>query len=188
MDSTKKGMARRANPDSFSAPQPLVANPVERKEDAPDLTKSSSFLNAVALRFPRLKKTLTQAGMRQSPTRFVQASLSSAAYLAATLLLVTWLLIRENELSLPIAILLIPVYYGISFVYSMHLPQVKAMARARRLEQELVFAGRHMLIELKSGVPLFDAMLGVSRDYGEALRYYDIARANGVEVSVTKAR
>ncbi|MFA6214230.1 MAG: type II secretion system F family protein, partial [Candidatus Micrarchaeia archaeon] len=31
---------------------------------------------------------------------------------------------------------------------------------------ELVFAGRHMLIELQSGVPLFDAMLGISRDYG----------------------
>jgi len=29
-----------------------------------------------------------------------------------------------------------------------------------------VFAGRHMLIELKSGVPLYDAMLGISRDYG----------------------
>ena len=35
---------------------------------------------------------------------------------------------------------------------------------------------------LQKGAP------GVSRDYGEALRYYDIARANGVEVSVTKAR
>ena len=35
---------------------------------------------------------------------------------------------------------------------------------------------------LQKGVP------GVSHDYGEALRYYDIARANGVEVSVSKAR
>jgi len=35
---------------------------------------------------------------------------------------------------------------------------------------------------LQKGVP------GVSRDYGEALRYYDIARANGVEVAVTKSR
>jgi serine/threonine-protein kinase len=35
---------------------------------------------------------------------------------------------------------------------------------------------------LQKGVP------GVSRDYGEALRYYDIARANGVEVAVIKSR
>ena len=35
---------------------------------------------------------------------------------------------------------------------------------------------------LQKGVP------GVSRDYGEALRYYEIARLNGVEVAVTKAR
>ncbi len=35
---------------------------------------------------------------------------------------------------------------------------------------------------LQSGVP------GVSRDYGEALRYYEIARANGIEVPVQKGR
>jgi len=35
---------------------------------------------------------------------------------------------------------------------------------------------------LQKGVP------GVPRDYGEALRYYEIARLNGVEVPVTKAR
>lgn len=35
---------------------------------------------------------------------------------------------------------------------------------------------------LQKGVP------GVSRDYGEALRYYEIARLNGVEVTVAKGR
>jgi serine/threonine-protein kinase len=35
---------------------------------------------------------------------------------------------------------------------------------------------------LSKGVP------GVSRDYGEALRYYEIARLNGVEVTYTKGR
>jgi TPR repeat protein len=35
---------------------------------------------------------------------------------------------------------------------------------------------------LSKGVP------GVSRDYGEALRYYEIARLNGVEVQTVKAR
>jgi flagellar protein FlaJ len=48
----------------------------------------------------------------------------------------------------------------------MQVPGVTAHQRAKRIDQELVFAGRHMLIELKSGVPLFDAMLGISRDYG----------------------
>ena len=35
---------------------------------------------------------------------------------------------------------------------------------------------------LQKGVP------GVPRDYGEALRYYEIARLNGVEVPVAKSR
>ncbi|MCX6769268.1 MAG: type II secretion system F family protein [Candidatus Micrarchaeota archaeon] len=52
------------------------------------------------------------------------------------------------------------------FLYLMQFPQGKARQRAKKIEQELVFAGRHMLIELKSGVPLFDSMLGISREYG----------------------
>ena len=35
---------------------------------------------------------------------------------------------------------------------------------------------------LQKGVP------GVPRDYGEALRYYEIARLNGVDVPVAKSR
>jgi TPR repeat protein len=35
---------------------------------------------------------------------------------------------------------------------------------------------------LQKGVP------GVQRDYGEALRYYEIARLNGVEVPTTRGR
>jgi hypothetical protein len=35
---------------------------------------------------------------------------------------------------------------------------------------------------LQKGVP------GVPRDYGEALRYYEIARLNGVDVPLTKSR
>src|SRR6185503_9997095 len=43
-------------------------------------------------------------------------------------------------------------------------------------------AAKHYGDMLQKGVP------GVPRDYGEALRYYEIARLNGVDVPVTKSR
>jgi pilus assembly protein TadC len=39
--------------------------------------------------------------------------------------------------------------------------------RKKELDYEVVFAGRHLVIALKSGMPLFDAMVGVSKGYGE---------------------
>lgn len=150
-----------------TAPQPLVAQPVREESAARDPRQFKSLLNSIAIRFPSLKKQLAQAGMSYTPAGFVQASLLTAIYLSLTLLLVTGLLLRDHEFLALILLLAFPVFYCLCFLYAMYFPKVKASMRAKRMEQELVFAGRHMLIELKSGVPIFDAMLGISRDYGE---------------------
>ena len=155
-------------PKSF-APQPLVASPIRDNEGPQDPARFRGLLRAVASRFPHLKSELMQADMdaRYTPAGFVGAALATAAGIAVVLLLITWLLIRENDLAIIALVALVPVYLVLSFFYAMYLPKVKARFRAKRMEQELVFAARHMLIELKGGVPLFDAMLGISRDYGE---------------------
>ena len=152
-----------------TAPQPLVASPIRDSEGPQDPSGFRSLLRAIASRFPRLKAELVLAGMdaRYTPAGFVGAAISTAAAIAAALLVITWLLISGNELAIPAMVPLALAYLVLSFFYAMYLPKVKARMRARRMEQELVFAGRHMLIELKGGVPLFDSMLGISRDYGE---------------------
>lgn len=46
-------------------------------------------------------------------------------------------------------------------------PGVKVQQRVRSVEKDLLFAMRHLLIEVKAGIPLFDAMKGVARgEYG----------------------
>jgi flagellar protein FlaJ len=149
------------------APQPLVASPIRETEGPKDPDQFRGGLNSVAIYFPSLKKSLVQSGMNYTPAGFVMVAITTAIYIAAALLLITWLLIRNETYSLPLMIVLVPVFYIFAFIYAMQYPRVKAIMRAKKIEQELVFAGRHMLIELKSGVPLFDSMLGISRDYGE---------------------
>ena len=166
MSENRTGMATK--PKSF-APQPLVASPIRDNEGPQDPARFRGLLQAVASHFPHLKSELVRADMdiHYTPAGFVGAALATAAGIAVVLLLITWLLVRENGLAIPVMVALVPVYLALSFLYAMYLPKVKARFRARRMEQELVFAGRHMLIELKGGVPLFDSMLGISRDYGE---------------------
>jgi flagellar protein FlaJ len=118
------------------------------------------------MRFPLLKRQLLQGEMNYTPAGFVRMALFSAAYITLILLIVFFLLLRENGDALPILALAAPILYILSFLYAMQVPSVRAIQRSKRIDQELVFAGRHMLIELKSGVPLFDSLLGISRDYG----------------------
>jgi len=148
------------------SPQPLVAQPLRDSEGPQDPRGFRPFLKTVALRFPLLKTQLLQAEMNYTPAGFVQAALFSSAYITAILLVIFFMLLRASDQLWLYLLLLAPVLYALSFIYSMQVPSVKARQRAKRIDQELVFAGRHMLIELQSGVPLFDALLGISRDYG----------------------
>jgi len=149
------------------APQPFVASPVRENEGPRDPVRFRTLMVSISSRFPSLKKQLLQSGMNYTPAGFVQASMVSAFFLSALVIVIAWLFLKENSYAPAALAVGAPFVYLLSFLYLMCLPRVKATLRAKRMEQELVFAGRHMLIELKAGVPLFDAMLGISRDYGE---------------------
>jgi len=66
-------------------------------------------------------------------------------------------------LSIGVAILL---FFG-SFATILAYPRIIALKRMRQLETQLIPAMRQLLIEIKSGVPLFNAMASISTDYGE---------------------
>jgi flagellar protein FlaJ len=149
------------------APQPLVASPMREAEGPSDPVRFRNILVSIASHFPSLKKHLVQANLNYTPAGFVQAAIVSAFFLSAAILLIIWLFVKSSYYAPLVLIASAPFVFTLAFLYSMYFPQAKASMRAKRIEQELVFAGRHMLIELKAGVPLFDAMLGISRDYGE---------------------
>ncbi|MCX8197890.1 MAG: type II secretion system F family protein [Candidatus Micrarchaeota archaeon] len=149
------------------APQPFISAPNREPEAPKDPVFLRNFFIQVASRFPELKSQLVQADMFFTPAGYVKTAMVSAIYITAAVLVGFAMLLQKSEMLLPALVFLLPIVYVLSFFYAMSYPQVKARIRAKKMEQELVFAGRHMLIELKSGVPLFDAMLGISRDYGE---------------------
>ena len=55
----------------------------------------------------------------------------------------------------------------LSFFYIMFYPKVLVTRRTRLLEKDLLFALRHLMVQSKSGIPLFDSMASVARsNYG----------------------
>jgi flagellar protein FlaJ len=61
-----------------------------------------------------------------------------------------------------------PLLFIIGFFTVANYPKVKAKRISRELEKDLPYALRHMLIEVRSGISLYEAMVSVSHDYGEA--------------------
>jgi flagellar protein FlaJ len=135
------------------------------------ITASRKFKNVGAFLsslFPAVHQDLMQAEY----TIKLRDYCAIAFVTAATNFILTSLLILIIGLATEMNLTALAVVAGIivsmaTFFTVLYYPKIIATKRARKLEQELTPALRQLLIELKSGVPLFNAMASVSNDYGE---------------------
>ena len=71
-----------------------------------------------------------------------------------------------------LADIILPLVVGIAFstfvlLYLLKWPDLVASRHVRSLEREMLTALNHMLIQVKSGIPLFNALVSVSEGYGD---------------------
>ena len=125
--------------------------------------------------FPTLRKKMVLADMKQAPETFMDKVLVSALFSSLALAILTFIILdmASVQMAMLFVVLLFFVYLIFSFFYYMMYPSVMVLKRKRAIDYELVFAVRHLLIGLRSGMPLFDAMVGVSRGYGEVSREFN---------------
>ncbi|MFB6075839.1 MAG: type II secretion system F family protein [Candidatus Aenigmatarchaeota archaeon] len=116
---------------------------------------------------PSLKKDLYQSELDIGPVEYMSLVFLTAVFygvLTGSLIAVVTLF-TEGPLFLSPIIGLIFFVFGLYF--TSFYPKLLARKRIKKLEMNLLFALRHMLIEVRSGVPLFQAMTGVTDGYGE---------------------
>ncbi len=139
----------------------------------PALVKLSSLLanagNLVSVLFPFLKDSLRQSESEFTSKQYAAIALTAGIFngLVLGLFFLFLATITGNpSLYLPAVLLSVVIGAG-SFATIIYYPQVIATRRMRRLETQLIPAMRQLLIEIKSGVPLFNAMASISVDYDE---------------------
>lgn len=139
---------------------------------------------------PSLKINLRQAGLELHPRDYCSIAIFSTLFyfiLVAPLVFLTGLIIT-NELTFVLPLSAGGVFSFFVFFYILNYPKLIASRRMKQLERDLLNAMHHMLIEIKSGVPLFNAMVGVSDGYGEVSEEFSkIVRDVNGGVSEAKA-
>ncbi len=167
------------------SPSPSLANIVSpARFSSPTFLneKSSELINLIKNSYPNLKVKMELAAMTESVDDFIKKILISSTFISFFLsfLLVLFLnsvyppIINFEKMNwnpaigyTVVFILLFFILLFFFFNYFMFLPDVKIIKRVRQIDYNLVFAGRHLLIALKSGLPLFDSLLGLTSGYGE---------------------
>ena len=135
----------------------------------------------IAPRFPEMKKKLKMADMPDNHIEFLEGVIKKSLLISVCLLLLIFLLFNETisynlkykllsgVLMIIAPLILVP---PIVFMYLLMYPEAEIMRRQKEMDYEIVFAGRHILIALKSGMPLFDTFVGASNGYGSVSREF----------------
>lgn len=150
------------------------------------------FYKKVASRIPELSLKLKQAGMPDSEADFVKKTIFSSFYLTTGLVVTLALMFAKVDVSIAYFIFVFPVLFIMMFLYFIKFPDVRIIRIQREVDKEIVYAGRFLVIELQSGVPLYDSFKHISDNYpviGKCLRNIveDIDLGTPVEDALERA-
>ncbi len=127
--------------------------------------------------FPGLNENLKRANIRLDEEAFVKKTLISAVYVGVGLVFIVFLLLAKAVSPLTLVIVLLtsfPLITLFMFFYFFQLPNVKINRIDREINKEIVYAGRFLVVEIESGVTLYDAMKNMSKSYPVVGAYFKL--------------
>jgi flagellar protein FlaJ len=130
------------------------------------------IIGVVVKQFPDLARKLEMADMDIDPRDFAARTLMNALAMMIIFTIVLAMLASVFSFPLLLVALIAPVLFFVFFIMGMGAVDVKISQKAKEVDRDSLFAGRDMLIALKSGAPLFNALMGVRKDYGATSREF----------------
>jgi len=120
--------------------------------------------------FPQLSLYLFQSESGLDNDEYTTLALFTGLFWFTIFFVVSTALSLITKVPINFLFIIVPASLAIgllAFFYVMFYPKVLVTRRIRQLEKNLLFALRHLMIQAKSGIPLFDAMASVARaNYG----------------------
>lgn len=130
------------------------------------------IIKRIARKLPTLGIKLKQGGMNVTPEQFVKRTVMSAFYLTTGMLLITAGFFSRFEFFGQILAVLTPLLFILLFVYFLRIPDVKARRIMTEINSEIVDAGRFMLVELQSGMSIYESIKTASKNFPHVGKHF----------------
>ncbi|MFN3909879.1 MAG: type II secretion system F family protein, partial [Candidatus Anstonellaceae archaeon] len=141
-----------------------------------ETTKEDYLFSYLAQKYPNLKKELKIANIQKETEKFIKECFLLAVISSLVLSIGTLYIFSEMKMTISFLIFSFIISFILFFflVFNSLISRPKLLIRKmeREIDKELVFCGRHLLIELRAGTTLFDAMIGISEEYGEVSKEF----------------
>lgn len=131
------------------------------------------FLQRLSRAFPQLIVKLRQADISDAPEEFLKKTMLTALYGSLGIVIFLWLVLSKMGNFTNLLILLPVPLFALLLFYFLRVPDVKVMKKQREINSEIIFAGRFLIIELESGVPLYNAFKNLARNYEIIGKYFN---------------
>ncbi len=142
--------------------------------------------------FPGIIVRLKQAEIKTEPEIYIGKTIISSIFVLITTLalLLSLNIILKFPQNFFLFIFLIPIaLFSIVFFYNISYPKLIISRRVGTIEGDLLFFLRHLLVEVRAGVSLYDAFLSISEGSHGAIskEFKEVTKKISVGVSETKA-
>lgn len=149
------------------SPSPLVFVPLSIGQKIADRFRST--LSKILAFFPSLKYDLRALGISEVKAYTASNIISSfllAIMFGLAILLALKMAKAEARMQSIAALASLAVFLTV-FVFNMIYPGIKTRTFAVRIDRDLIFALKDMLIQVESGIPLYEAMVNIANSsYG----------------------
>lgn len=139
-----------------------------------------------------LKKKLRIAGITKKPEEFISQTRRNALMVGLTIGVLSFFIVQKSEMPLIFIPLTALVFFFISYTVLLKSVDAKISKKAKKIDKDVLFAGRFLLIKLNSGKPLINSLGEASQSYGVANIYFkeimrDIELGTSLEDALDKA-
>ncbi len=131
-----------------------------------------NYIQSVAFKHPKLEDALTARGVKGTVQDFIKRMMLSAIMMGVLVGAVIVIVLQKTSIALPIRIVLGALIafavYRMMFGMFLSYPATKGRKSGKNIERDILFAVRDIIISLRSGMPLYNAITSVSTGYGDA--------------------
>jgi flagellar protein FlaJ len=116
---------------------------------------------------PDLSRKLQQAGMIDTTEEYIKKVLFNSCTLSIALGFVAFMFVLK-PIAFVFALMITPLF----FMYFIKYVDVKIEKIKKQIDQEIIYAGRFIIIEIESGVSIYNAIQNVEKNYEYVGKYF----------------
>jgi flagellar protein FlaJ len=126
-----------------------------------------SLYSYIAKNIPGLRLKLKQAGILQEPEEYVRSTFMTSLFMSIGIFFIFFFFTLSGW-----ATLVIPLSLPLLFMYFVKFVDVAIEKIKKRIDEEIIFAGRFLIIGLESGVPIHKIFEDMEKNYAYIGYYF----------------